>query len=795
MKKNLKTFLKELANSSELKGNRYAWTIANHYSQAISSREKLYENIAPYYPPKDRELQPFEIEPSKEEIEIENFENKDFRIKSLKLAGTRFFPNSEKPFGIDFVKNDQPSNAIILGTNASGKSSIFDAIEYTFCQKIGEAELRTFEENDSGSSYFKNYLTHFNQDFNSVNCIVDTVDKELDIHGKVPFPKEIYNKINPNTHFISEYDIISLGKYEYDGSNERSFHSLIANSLGLQDYLEFSSLLSQFISYNRLKEKSAVSNLKKSIDDFEKSKDLYKKELDLRNEQIQYLTQQPNTSLSINTDQYKQILSKAKTNDISFSIDPIFLKHKIEEFSLKYEELKGIDISLSEQNEIEFLNLGIQILAETRDCPFCQNSKDEVLTIKMNVQNRIDKIKKYTDTYKKLVGLYIEVVEIFNDFKRKIIRINDYISKEDEEIKSVPDMSVLLSENLTFLQIIKEIKDNLFLEIEYSEKPILTSFEHLFKVVKENDSFYNETFMQFLSSIELYRQKRATLLIEVEKSISLKSNELGIIEKKAILEKEIREFTLQLEKVEENIIKNTEELNKAQIIYQQYLDIKDDVKKYIPFIKAAIDKHVNEAFDSIEDILLKIMNEYLKNEIERDKIALVLEKDPIVDEETGEITSEILAIRLNHPEKGKLSPSKYFNAFRYKLFAMAVGLSVAIASRRETKVNMPFVWDDIFYASDFERRLTVENFIKTIFKIFETYSKDIPVQLILFTHDELIYNSILNALIDINKAEETIFARLLPHNDNENRNNYLELTYRMPDKLPQYVLDELNATN
>lgn len=786
MKRNLKSFLKEIANKPELIGNRFAWTLASYYNESMDSREKLYESLSPYYPSKEKELSKFLIEPTETEKQVNQFEKKDFRIKSIRLAGLRGFPNSPKPFGIDFTKNSKPSNAVILGSNASGKSSIFNAIEYLYCREVGEAKLRTI-----GNPDYKDYLSHFTQDFNKVNCTISTLDGDFDIHSKALFPESVYKKINPNTHFISEYDIIDLGTYDYQGLNDRSFHILIAKSLGLEDYLNFSSLLNQFLNYNRIKEKKAVTFCETEISNSTKSIEVFNQEISNRREQLLTINNQTNTEISLNIEKYLNVIAKAKINDIAFKIDLSTLNVRIRTYATLFEELKSSNISISEQNENEFLSLGVQLLSDVQNCPFCQNSRDNIDSIKLNVQKRIERIKKYSEIYSKLSTIYIEVSEQLNEIKRYITVLSDNIYKEKAEFFIVPDLKNLIVENDKMILSYRTAMDDPFWNSSLTEKPKIKVFEDFMRLLRENRSYFSQVLPTIFTQSQEYIEKRAKLIKEAEININAKSNGKDLIEKKAILEKEIRDFLAQIEKAQNNIMTNQKELVNAKIFYQNYLDIKEDSRKFHSVVKSTIDKETNEAFETVSNTVISILKYYLKSVIEKDDVELVFEKDPETDIETGEITSETLAIRIKHKEKGTISPNKYFNAFRYKLFSMSVAISVAIASRSTTQVNLPFVWDDLFYASDFERRITIENFIKTIFNILEIYSKELPLQLIVFTHDELIFDSILNAITEIGKDDDTIFARLLPYNDTEVKSDYLELTYRMPERVPQNMLTEL----
>ena len=157
--------------------------------------------------------------------------------------------------------------------------------------------------------------------------------------------------------------------------------------------------------------------------------------------------------------------------------------------------------------------------------------------------------------------------------------------------------------------------------------------------------------------------------------------------------------------------------------------------------------------------------------------------------ETGEVLSEIITAYIVPKDKSipALPVNKYFNTFHYRLFSTMVGISIAMASRINTKINLPLVLDDIFYASDFENRATIERFIKELFDIFKKYTPDLELQLILFTHDQLIFESAIKATAAM-KIDNIAFAKLFPHKNAKEKDDYKEITYRMPTYLPYTIM-------
>ncbi len=115
-------------------------------------------------------------------------------------------------------------------------------------------------------------------------------------------------------------------------------------------------------------------------------------------------------------------------------------------------------------------------------------------------------------------------------------------------------------------------------------------------------------------------------------------------------------------------------------------------------------------------------------------------KDPI----TGEINN------LHQP-----APQEYLNTFRLKLFYLSLKMALAFYSQKINYITAPIVIDDIFDSSDFSNRKRIENFILKSFESHEKIFKQLyknsenkyePMQLIFFTQDDMIAESVFNAI-------------------------------------------------
>lgn len=789
MQTNLISFLKELANHEELLGNKLAWTLAKYSKINKDNRESFYESLLPFYPIGDVTLEPLEIEKDSESLIIDSYYSKDYRIKSMQLSNIRGIPNKEgKQFGIDFSVDGKPKNNIILGSNGVGKSSVYAALEYLFCEKIGEAQLRTYgEEIKEGAEYFKNYLTRFDNFFKNINCSVLTQAGEFHLHGEKPFPKEVKGKLNPETHFVSDYDIYSFGKYEYEGASDKSFHNLIAISLGLSDFLNFNRLINEFIYWDRRKEKLSISKFTKEKQSNDNDIKIWNDEINKR--KLKLIEFDKNSKVQVKTvyTGISELFEKTKNNNIVLNIDISEYTDAIKNFDSKYLELSGFNISVNEQKEFEFLILGLELLENQDNCPFCLNSKSETHSIKDGVNQRIERINKYNEIRKATIESYDRLVSKTNDLNVLFAKIIDSLKKENEGINVIPDLINIHSINKDIIQRISELLETNFLRV-ISNYPAFSINNS--KIVYETEVKHTNDFVITLKGlIEAYKAYKLTRNIEInksDKSIKEKIGDKTILEQRTILTKEIVDFENKIKSI---TIRN-DSIDKELFEFNQRLELYNEIKREADTYSKILSRNINDIVDSAYEPIKNVVEEILGSYLLQDDVTLKVCKDDVVDKETGEIITQVIAARLFHRSNPKLTitPNKYFNTFRYRLFSMMVGISVAIASRKQTGINLPLVLDDVFYASDFEKRTTIIDFIKNLINVFKVYSNQ-ELQLILFTHDELIFDSVMSAFYEMGNENDTVFSKLLPFQDAEPNNNFFELTYRMPNIIPELTLN------
>lgn len=793
MIKNKEAFLRKVALMPELKGNKLSLVFALHSSVDISNKTKFVENVSTYFTILKEEDREKINSDSEKETDTEKWLGKDLRIKAVKLNSVRGFPKSSIPFGINFTNTQgKPQSMIILGSNGSGKSSIYNSIEYTFCKKIGEAQLRNSRILNDDDNEFKEYLSHFNNGFSNSLCDIETMDENLTIQG-LNIPVEVRNKINPNTHFISDFDIYHNGQLNFLRGDEGSFHNLIAESLGLSELLQFEKNLNEFITYRRAIESTRINALDKGIKEENKLIENNKKTLAEKKSTLIRLTENQQEQPENNKAQEVQNkLAQIKSTNLSFQFDLKSLYNNINEFEQKYKEFTSLEVKSGDAAQIQFYNLGLELLKQNNECPFCNSSKKSTEDIKQFVNEKIKLIESFNKVNQELTKSQNYVTENLNNLLNSVAL---HLAKVKQELNSIiffSEFSELASNENSYITFIESALADEFYQIgsdlANNDKYRLNKNDFLYSYFEKQKNYIQIELNSFISELSKFAENRYSIILKIEAQLAQSLQSKTIFEQIVTIKNEIVSIEQQIANSEKKIQNSNIELKTYREQQSLFKEIKDEARIYNNSFHTLLSSEVQQAFAPIKLIVEEVLEKYLQSDNRNVDLEIKMKEDE-VDSETGEVLSETITAYIVPKDKSHppLPVNKYFNTFHYRLFSTMVGVSIAIASRINTKINLPLVLDDIFYASDFENRATVERFIKELFDIFNKYTPNLELQLILFTHDQLIFESAVKATAEM-KVENIAFARLFHHSKAKDKGDVLELAYRMPTYLPYKIM-------
>jgi len=794
MIKSKEEFLKELVTYSELQDNVLTYVFASNPNLKISDKTTFFDYVKNYY--ERYKNQKPEIESIQElgEDEIEKWKGIDLRIKSIRLKSVRGFPESELPFGVDLVnKKNEPQSMVILGGNATGKSSLYDAIEFMYCDAVGEAQLRRFEEGNEDR--YRLFLEHFENGIENTFCVLETVDKKFDLQESPNIPESVKSKVNPNTHFISDYDVYENGQLNYEKNVQRSFHNQIAKSIGLEDLLEFNKHLKAFVLYRRYKESKGINASKKNIETQKQIVETNNKAIAERKVKLEQLKKNQKANPEENAIKgLIETLGQLKQNHFSLPSLNNRIKESKTLFENAYTDFVSKQVKSAGLDELQFLNLGKELLNKHENCPFCKNSKSHKDEIKSSVNLRIERIKSLNEAAQKVQKAQGDIVDLITHFYSHLNSLKNAITREMGALKDKAELSEINQKESIFLGYLSNLLANDFFSdiSNFEENPnyLKGKSKYVADLLKRHSEFLN-SISEIESKTTDFFEKRNGELQKIDDLIKSKTQTKSVTEQIIELNKEVTDFEAQIRTANQVITteqKNVEELEKIQSLFNE---IKEATKEYEKHASIKINEAVKVAFDPIKLIVEEVLETYF--EMDNRNIDLIISKVPDeYDEETGEILSEVITAQIK-PKNQNIEPQavgKILNTFHYRLFSTMVGIAIAIASRKNTQINLPLVLDDIFYASDFENRATVETFIEALFKMFGDFTPELPLQLILFTHDQLIFESAVKVLSEKRSEHDTAFAKLFPHSVASKADGYNNIIYKFPVYYPNKLINK-----
>lgn len=803
------------------KSNRIAKILAYYYPNLNKSDKKaLFEDLMYYY----RIEADFDFERLTKDIysesDVETFKSKDYRIKSIEISNLRGIPEQDKyPFGMNFFEGNKINNAIILANNGTGKSSVFAGLEMIYAQEIGEKKLRALSPDNLSDDDYDNYLKRVQSKLKPM-CKIQTNSGEFSLDNKV-FPNKKYLSLfNPSNHFISDYDIYHYGQIEFadNPENHNSFHHLLASTLGLGDFIELESILSQLPDYRRTTESINLSRLQKGEEEITKNIKEWQNLIAEKTKTLDDLkTQKSKVQINLSAKKKEEQLKELINQNFTYSFNLDLYEASIKNFIKQFQQIQSEETSEKQSIEKNFLEIGINLLHDVDNCPFCKDSKKSTDDIYAQTMERLTKLKHQLVESDKLKDAYKFLGEQLSSFFRETEFFYRNIIQERSNISLFSELkSILEIENDLYVALSPHLDDNALIErVNYYSKiayPKNDEIKGFFDLVNDNEKLFLDKYKEFVNNINQFVVLRKN---ELEKLFLLltKGQTENTIEKQiAILEDEIKRLKEQLVEAPKKLDALKPQIEKAKLDSDLVNIIKNEIKEFLPKYKLISNTLVNEAFDPIHDMIVTIMQDFLRDDKNLELIVDKRESTVTIDGEPVKKSIVIANIQYTDSSTGEtktFSPSLYFNTFRYKLFCLMVSLSMALATRIKYGINLPLVMDDLFYASDFVSKHTFSKFISEVIRLFYKYTPELPLQFILFTHDDLIFRNAIDSLskydvssIEIDKlcpenkmklGQKTLIGRIFNPQDKdnldkepkefENKEPFWDLLYELPHEM------------
>ncbi|WP_419868019.1 hypothetical protein [Chryseobacterium sp. CT-SW4] len=811
---------------SEKEESKIAKVLAYYYpSLDLSSRDSLFESLMRLFKLSDNQTFDFnilsqEMQTDDNIFDTDSYRGKDFRIKNIEISSIRGIPEKEEdgiPFGINLVDDGSINNAVILANNGTGKSSIFAGLEMIYAQEIGEKNLRTESYWDLKREDYNNYIGRFTS-LSPTHCKIDTISGEYDLDDIVFINEDLRKVFNPKNFFISDFDIYENGKVRFTGDNKdaNSLHSIVARSLGLEEFLKLQNLLLQIPGYRRSKESNRRNSTEKQLNE---QKDVLKN----TNTQIQakqYEVEELKKITTDNTskrelDKARQIESLRSILNKDFKIQLSSEKSLIENISIFNSLYQNFLSKVKDKKsfvERDFLETGKEILHDFDNCPFCMDSNRSIEEIQKNVKRRLEELKEIQKIDKEIKEAYRDLSTYLWQLLKEFNKLYELISLERTELLPFINLhNIGKKEELLYVQLSPLVNDTGLNDHIYllTQKPIPNEKDYsiLYELLENNHALFKETFVSIIDSINLFSIERRESLESAISHINNQEITISVEQQIKILSEEIEKFKIQVPSIEKQISELQKQLLEASKDADLVDRIKREVSEYNLRYGIEINNIVSQVFEPIRDVVESIMKDYFESD-PQNEFRIHIKRNSVeidgVEIEDKYIVAEII----NKSSNKTTTPDQYFNTFRYKLFCLMVSLSIALATRKKYQVNLPLVIDDIFFASDFASKNSFSNFFHKVIEIFYKHTPELPLQFILFTHDDIIFRSSMDAIEktvvvpdDIDLCEEnksslvskTLVGRFFEPNDKDNQishfeegRSYWELLYKIPKLIPQF---------
>lgn len=822
IERNFNKYLFNLVKSNAM-DNKVAKTLALNYQRLNrNAKDKFFESLMLAYANfSDSAFDNIKFEDAS--TSDSDSTKKDYRLKAVRLSNVRGIPkeiNSTK-YGFDLFENGEIQNAVFLGPNGTGKSSLFNAIEFIYSHEVAEKKLRVKNPDSLNEDDFIEYLEHFNE---APECEIETPSGKFSLRNRVFKTDEELKTIYPDTHFISDYDIYNKGHLNYLGKNDdtESFHLLIASSLGLQDYLDFTNLLKSVSTYRRSKEsndrKKFIDNRNQLSEEIRKNQE----QIAIKTDEIKKLKER--NIENVHEDSREKLavtITSIKPTSFSFPFDKIQFQKVFDTYRNAQEKFIGLSVNPNLQTEAQFLSLGLELINHTENCPLCENSKSTLPDIKKKIEKRISEIKEFEVASKNLEQSIRNIHSVVKDVLTNLQSVGRILKNEFDKITAIPELAQIHKDEKELIELIANETRSL-LEVDEKISNIISSNdvlskkdEAISKLIKHNESILLIDVANTPNAIEKFADKRHKKLVEIETTLSSSQNVITPKQQIVIFESQIKEHQNTIN-INGQQIKNLErEIEKLTKTIDTITEIKLYAGEFAKILDAEVNKLVARSFEPIKETITTILYDYLKEDNVELKIRL--DEKQSSDDPESIVTTILAEIHRTNTDTGEIeihSPSKYFNTFRFRLFCTMVSVSVVIAARKNSGINLPLVLDDVFYASDYNSKTTFRQFILTILDLFRRFNSEMPLQLILFTHDELVFDSALDAILEFEtlKTElqptqlmdkqwttpiehRTAFARLFSAKEIERTaaksefGNYWDLTYKIPTQI-EHLLNE-----
>lgn len=238
-----------------------------------------------------------------------------------------------------------------------------------------------------------------------------------------------------------------------------------------------------------------------------------------------------------------------------------------------------------------------------------------------------------------------------------------------------------------------------------------------------------------------------------------------------------------------------EQLNKSQAEVTKIIDDAPlcgiSENRYSEFTKVynyLLDNYIQTLETAVkkgETVFPILMKDYFKTDISNIQLSL---KDKSIKVEISACDPA------NRVPLGDVDPRKYLNTFRFKIYCVALKISLAFTSSQLYGINTPIVIDDVFDSSDFANREMIRSFISHIFEAHEKiFGHRQELQLIFFTQDDVIADSVYRGIANHQGFDKVEYSRIYDYTeceDSDEEEIEKHISGENPERIIKITIDQ-----
>lgn len=412
-----------------------------------------------------------------------------------------------------------------------------------------------------------------------------------------------------------------------------------------------------------------------------------------------------------------------------------FLTFGFEDGKVKKEDV-SLTLETAQEKEATTIKLTIQVEPKCTASLFCSDNDVEELE---RCKDQIDEYLLNQLGYGELPTLHERLTHIHETIDKDIENTNTSILSA-ADIRKIIDAYLAIHNEENEKKKVRNIRkegaiSNLIKEMRSKNVSIPREIENKERAKKIRKSFkripkgyFEDEWIMLINNIIIDEQNTI-------RKLEKRSSQIKLLQQKLTLFYEMLDTALNVKDGLDGIY---DEYNKAVRGYSGLVGgaIKsEDVEEWKQYsIKLdELGRLLNEEIVAITEGFCKDNKEYLTSTMN----SFSPSSEQFILEYSGGHAKAKIHSDLNGGFTG--SPKAYYNTFRFKLYVIALKISLAFLYMRTRKIVVPIVIDDVFNATDFDNSIKLERFVYHIYKTYQRkVGSNIPLQLIVLSHDEMV---------------------------------------------------------